>query len=85
MEIVKKALINAGNFKVSIGTYDTRDVAIFSKHSGEFVKLKQAKVSKKLRKIKRQFKGTLNSDTTFTFSFMQPEAVKELIQILKKG
>ena len=62
--------INAGNFIVSIGTFDTQDVAIISKKSGDFVKLKQAKVSKKLRKIKRLHKLWLNNHDTFNFQFM---------------
>lgn len=75
----------AGNFMVSIGHYSTTEVALFSKTSGNFVKLNKAnlKRSKTLRKIKRKFRSYLNSKETFTFSHMIPEVTNDLIQTLK--
>tara|TARA_B110000285_G_scaffold203670_1_gene239983 strand:+ start:16440 stop:16712 length:273 start_codon:yes stop_codon:yes gene_type:complete len=75
--------INAGNFVVNIGILDTTDVCIFSKSSGDFVKLKQTKVSKKLKRVKRNFKAFLCSDQDFVFRFMQDDDTINLIKILK--
>lgn len=83
MEINKNSLINAGNFLVSIGTHKITHIAIISKHTGEFVKIKDIKRGGKLSKVKRKFKTWLNSDETFTFEFMEPEITKELIKFLK--
>ena len=55
-DIKKQSLINAGNFQVSIGTYNISDVAIFSKSTGNFVKMSSIKKSKKLKSVKRKFK-----------------------------
>jgi hypothetical protein len=82
--IQKKALINAGNFKVSIGTHEITDVAIISKHTGKFVEIKNIRRGGKLSKVKRKFKHWLNSNEHFTFQFMQPETTLELIAFLKK-
>lgn len=82
--IVNDAQISAGNFQVSVGTFDVREIAIISKSTGNFVELKQSKVSKKLRKVKRVFKNNINSDNTFTFSFMTENQVVELIKLLRK-
>ena len=76
--------INAGNFWVSIGTFDTGDVALFSKSSGKFVQLKQTKVSKKLKRVKRQFKTWLCCTDTFNFRFMTQDQTIKLIDILRK-
>lgn len=84
IEIKKNQQINAGNFLVSIGTYNETDVAIYSKSSGEFVKFKSINKSKKLKKIKRVFKAWLNSDETFTFQFMPENITIDLIKILRK-
>jgi len=80
----KATLISAGNFLVSIGTYKLTEIAIISKSTGEFVQQKQIKVSKKLKSAKRKFKANLNSNSTFTFSHMQPAQVYDLINLLKK-
>ena len=76
--------INAGNFIVSIGTFDTGDVAIFSKSSGNFVNQKQTKVSKKLKRVKRVLKTWLSCDQTFNFRFMTDDTTIQLINILRK-
>lgn len=73
--------INAGNFIISIGTFDKREVAIISKSSGNFAKIKNA--GKKLLKVKRTFKAWLNSKDTFTFSHMTKDNTEELIKNLK--
>jgi len=83
INIKKGNQINAGNFIISIGTFNAGHVAIISKSSGEFVLLKQAKISKKLRKIKRNFKSYINNDTTFNFEFMTEDLTIQLITILK--
>jgi hypothetical protein len=75
--------INAGNFIVNIGTFDTTDIAIISKSNGRFTKLKQAKVSKRLRKVKKHFKSNINNDFDFVFQFMVPSQVIQLIKILR--
>ena len=74
--------IKAGNFIVSIGAFDKREVAIISKSSGDFAKIKNA--GKKLKQVKRKFKTWLNSDETFTFSFMTEDLINDLITLLKK-
>lgn len=84
-EDLKKGMkINAGNFQVSIGIYKITDVAIISKHTGDFAKFKNIKKGGKLFKINKKFKHWLNSRDTFTFEFMQPETTIELIKFLKK-
>lgn len=82
----KGQLIDCKNFEVSIGIYDPKEVAIFSKKTGDFVKINKSnlKRSKKLRKIKRVFKYWLNSNNTFTFSFMNDLRTQQLINELKK-
>ena len=82
-KFTKATLINAGNFQVSIGTFSSSEIAIISKSSGNFVNLEQIKTSKRLRKVKRLLKSNINSDSTFTFSFMQDDQIDKLIQILK--
>lgn len=76
--------ITAGNYIVSIGSRDTTDIAIVSKKTGEFVEIKNIVKGGKLEKVKRKFRKWLNSKETFTFQFMQPDTVKELIEFLKK-
>jgi hypothetical protein len=83
-DLKKGMLINAGNFQVSIGTFDIRDVAIISKHTGNFVEMKNIRKGGKLAKVKNRFKSNLNSKETFTFQFMQPTTTIELINFLKK-
>lgn len=73
--------IIVGNFIVSIGIFNAREVAIFSKATGKFCEFKHA--GKKLNKIKRNFKTWLNSNETFTFSFMTKDITEELIENLK--
>ena len=83
MEILSDTLHNAGNHEVSIGKTIT-EVAVFSKHTGHFVEFKNIRKGSKLAKVKRKFKSFLNSGETLTFSHMQPETTKELINLLKK-
>tara|TARA_R110002153_G_scaffold76733_3_gene197621 strand:+ start:4222 stop:4485 length:264 start_codon:yes stop_codon:yes gene_type:complete len=75
--------INAGNFIVNIGTFDTTDVAIISKSSGHFVKIKQSKISKKLKLIKKLFRFNINNSTDFVFQSLQVDQVNDLITILR--
>ena len=82
--IQKEALINAGNFQVSIGCHKITDVAIISKHTGRFVQIKDIRKGGKLAKVKRKFRRWFNSHDTFTFEWMQPETTLELINFLKK-
>lgn len=83
-DLKKGMLINAGNFQVSIGTYNITDVAIISKSSGNFVEFKNIVKGGKLSKVKSKFKLWLNSKETFTFQNMQPETTIQLINFLKK-
>jgi hypothetical protein len=83
-DLKKGMLINAGNFQVSIGTFNITDVAIISKSTGKFVEFKNIQKGGKLSKVKRKFKNFINSKDTFTFQFMQPETTIELIKFLKK-
>jgi len=83
MKFTKGQQINAGNFIVSIGTFNTSDVAIISKHSGDFVLIKQTKISPKLKRVKRLLKSWLNSNNTFTFQFMNDDLTTQLLNILK--
>ena len=75
--------ISAGNFIINIGSFDTTDVAIISKSTGAFTKIKQAKVSKKLRKVKRVFKSFINNPDTFVMQHLDSDQVRTLLQILK--
>ena len=83
-DLKKGMLINAGNFQVSIGTFNITDVAIISKNNGKFVEFKNIRKGGKLSKVKRKFKSNLNSNDAFTFQFMQPDTTIELINFLKK-
>jgi hypothetical protein len=83
MNFKKGTSISAGNFLVSIGTFNLSDVAIISKSSGEFVTLSMTKRSKKLRLIKRRLKCFLSCDQTFNFQHMTEDKTQELIDILK--
>ncbi len=83
-DIKKGQRISAGSFMISIGKFSTADVAIFSKHSGDFVSQRMTKRSKKLRKIKRLFKHHLCCDKTFCFGHMTEAQAVEMIAILKK-
>ena len=81
--ITSNTILNCSpNFEVSIGSTET-EVAIISKNTGTFVKLSQAKKSKKLRQIKRKFKWQLNNEQDFCFSWMFEEQALELIKILR--
>ena len=83
INITKGNQISAGNFIISIGAFNTGDIAIISKSTGDFTRLTQAKRSKKLRKIKRTFKSFINNDTTFNFQFMTDDLTTQLIMMLK--
>jgi len=73
--------ITVGNFIVSIGSFNEKEVAIFSKSTGKFCEFKHA--GKKLKKVKKIFKTWLNSNEIFTFSFMTKDITEELIKALK--
>lgn len=70
-------------FFLSISTLDKTEVAIFSNSNGQFVPLSRCKVSKRLKKIKREFKSNLCSTTHFCFSFMTAEGTKRLESMIK--
>lgn len=85
IQIIKGNQISAGNFIVSIGTFNSTDVAIYNKKQTRgFSKIASCKRSKKLTSIKKQFKVFLNNDTTFNFQFMQPDDARKIIAILRK-
>ncbi len=75
-------VIKAGNHLVSIGR-ETSFVAILSPNTHDFVELSRAKTNKQLRKVKRNLKTWLNSDTSFCFEFMDNERTNQLLTILK--
>ena len=76
--------INAGNHIISVGSFDTTEIAIFSKHTGKFIKFKDIpKKNSPLNKIKLRFKHFLCSETDLVFSHLQSDGVKEIIKILK--
>mgnify|MGYP003109204286 CR=1 FL=1 len=79
----KGTTIQAGNHLVSIGTFDTGDIAILSKHTHDFTKLERTKTNKRLKKAKRRFKSFLACDTTFCFRHFSDDMTDELIFILK--
>lgn len=87
IKIKKGSLINAGNFQVSIGIHDSTDIAIISKHTGNFVMVKNIKKGGKLAKVKRKFKlpvsGSKEFDS-FNWQFMSNEKTIELINFLRK-
>lgn len=76
--------INAGNFIISIGKDGVKDVAIFSKTTGDFVKLTTKKRSKKLRAVHRKFNKFISSFDSFCFSWFTDDKVVDLINILRK-
>jgi len=84
IEIKKGILINTGNFQVSIGTYNTGEVVIFSKSSGNACKFTNIRKGVKLAKVKRKFKLYLCSSDAFYFSGMPEKTTIELIDFLKK-
>ena len=73
------------SFTISIGSFDTSDVAIISNFTGQFVTLSTAKKSKRLRKVKRKFKTFINNDQDFCFQHMPDHITADLIDTLKKG
>ena len=84
LEIKKCSLIKCKNFLVSIGTHSTSEVAIISGSSGDWVKLKQTKVSKKLKAIKRKFGSRICDHEQFFFCHMSEQDTLDLINILKQ-
>lgn len=84
IEIKKSTLIDVGNFYISIGIYDTTEIAIVSKSTGKICMFYYIKRGGKLAKVKRKFKQWLNSNEYFTFSGMSETTTLELIAFLKK-
>lgn len=81
-DIQENTMHRAGRFEVSVGMTKT-EVAIFSLGTGDFITIGNLRKGSKATKAKRKFKTWLNSDTTLTFSGMQPETTVELINFLK--
>jgi hypothetical protein len=78
------------SFTISIGSFNTGDVAIISNFTGQFVMLTSIKKSKRLRKVKNKFKSSLSNSgdkefDTFNFNFMTDTRTQELIDMLKNG
>tara|TARA_R100000951_G_scaffold96368_1_gene85632 strand:- start:234 stop:512 length:279 start_codon:yes stop_codon:yes gene_type:complete len=78
------------SFTISIGSFNTGDVAIISNFTGQFVMLTSIKKSKRLRKVKNKFKSSLSITgdkefDTFNFNFMTDTRTQELIDMLKNG
>lgn len=88
-QIFKKGQqISVGNFIVSIGAFDTSDVAIISKSTGDFVRMKQVrKTSIRLKRVKRILKHWISDRSkdngVFCMRFMTPDLTVKLIEVLK--
>lgn len=86
IKLTKGQLINAKNHLISIGTFNTTDVAIISKSSGEFVKFKNIpKKNSPLNKIKLRFKSHLCSEDSLVFQWIGSDQVQQMIDILKNN
>ena len=83
LEFKKGTLISAGNHLVSIGTFDTSEIAILSPFTMKFTKQERTKTNKRLKKAKRRFKSFLLCDKDFCFGHFDNDMTKELISILK--
>ena len=70
-------------FTISIGTFDIEEVAIISNINGKFTPLKQIKISKRLKRVKRFLGLWLNNDTTFNFGRMPSKRINQLINIMR--
>ena len=79
----KGTLISAGNHLISIGTFNTSEIAILSPFTMEFTKLERTKTNKRLKKAKKIFKSFIACDTTFCFRHFTDDMTNELISILK--
>ena len=76
--------IPAGNHIISVGSFDTHDIAIISKHTGTFVQFKDIpKKGSPLNKIKLRFKNFLCSNKDLVFQHLWADDVQQIIQILK--
>jgi len=82
-DVKKGTLYNVGNFRISIGTFDDREVAVCSRSTGEFIEIRSIKKGSKAKKAMRKFQVWINNKETLCFSHMQPEQVMELVKLLK--
>jgi len=67
-------------FDLSISDFNKRELAIFSKTTGEFSPLNSK--SKILKSVKKKFKSNICDRESFCFSFMDDEQTTELINLL---
>ena len=81
-QIKLSALIDAGYYRIGVGSYETGEIAVFN-GCMDFVPLSNYKKSKRLAKLKRKTKYALNSDETFTYSHVVPNVVVEMVLILR--
>ena len=78
--------ISAGNHIISVGVFLITDIAIKSKHTGNFIKFKDIpKKNSPLNKIKLRFKNHLCSNEDLVFAHLQSDGVEEIINILKSN
>tara|TARA_R110000851_G_scaffold33317_2_gene88615 strand:+ start:355 stop:618 length:264 start_codon:yes stop_codon:yes gene_type:complete len=84
LTITKGLQIPIGNFTLSVGTYNTTEIGLFSNHNGMAVRFSSLKRSKKLRTIKRKFGAHLSSHDSFFFSHVTEEILNGMMLILKK-
>lgn len=82
MTLTRNTTLSLGNHLVSIGA-ETHQVAILSKHTHNFVKLKRTKTNKKLAKVKRELKSWLSCEETFCFERLSEKQTLRLIETLK--
>jgi hypothetical protein len=84
--LTKGQQINAGNHIISVGSFNTQDIAIISKHTGAFVKFKDIpKKGSPLNKIKLTFKNFLCSNNDLVFQRLWASDVQQIVKILKKS
>lgn len=86
LNLTKGQQIKAGNHIISVGSFDTHDIAIISKSTGSFVKFKDIpKKGSPLNKIKLRFKNFLCSDNDLVFQRLWSSDVQQIINILKNN
>ena len=75
--------ISAGNFIISISIFNMDECVIKSKRTGDFVKIKEAKKSLRLRIIIKLFDVFIMSKEEFIFRFVNPRIIGEMANILR--
>ncbi len=85
-QITKGKQIKAGNYTISIGSFDVTDVALISNYTGKFVKFKDIpKRNSKLKRIKNhpKLKLWLCSNNDLVWQWLSDSQVQLIFNILK--